>query len=143
MGKNSVEHIKEMAPEDPVIFLKPNTRIIGPNVPIQLPAKRLPWYNEGELAAVIDAPQGRAAARAADVILIPIANDVSAWDQQRADGQWTRCQGGTIRSAGRAVDRHRPRPIDLEIRTEVNGQARQRSRTSLMIHTTSGPSSSG
>ena len=38
------------------------------------------------------------------------------------------------RSVPSAVDRHRPRPSDLEIRTEVNGQVRQRSRTSLMIH---------
>src|SRR6202042_1772486 len=41
MGKNYAAHAAEMggvAPEDPVIFLKPNTAIIGPNVPIQLPA---------------------------------------------------------------------------------------------------------
>ena len=59
MGKNYAEHIAEMggeAPEDPVIFLKPNTAIIGPNVPIQLPANASPVHHEGELAAVIGRP---------------------------------------------------------------------------------------
>jgi len=47
VGKNYADHIAEMggltgpAPADPVIFMKPNTAIIGPNVPIRLPAKRI------------------------------------------------------------------------------------------------------
>src|SRR5262249_59452086 len=59
MGKNYAAHIEEMggeAPEDPVIFLKPNTAIIGPGVPIQLPANASPVHHEGELAAVIGRP---------------------------------------------------------------------------------------
>ena len=59
MGKNYLAHIEEMggeAPEDPVIFLKPNTAIIGPGVPIQLPAHASPVHHEGELAAVIGRP---------------------------------------------------------------------------------------
>lgn len=55
MGKNYAAHIEEMggeAPEDPVIFLKPNTSIIGPpGVPIQLPANASPVHHEGELAS--------------------------------------------------------------------------------------------
>jgi len=134
-----MEHIKEMggqAPEDPVIFLKPNTAIIGPNVPIQLPANASPVHHEGELAAVIGRPcKDVAAARAADVILgYTIANDVSARDQQRADGQWTRAKGhDTFCPVGPWIVTDLD-PSDLEIRTEVNGQVRQRSRTSLMIH---------
>ena len=76
MGKNYAAHIAEMndltgpAPEDPVIFLKPNTSIIGPNVPIQLPANASPVHHEGELAVVIGRPcKDVPAARAADVIL--------------------------------------------------------------------------
>src|SRR6195952_3861798 len=56
MGKNYAAHAAEMggeASEDPVIFLKPNTSIIGPNVAIQLPANAHPVHHEGELAAVI------------------------------------------------------------------------------------------
>src|SRR5660397_240582 len=55
MGKNYAAHAAEMggvAPEDPVIFLKPNTSIIGPNVAIQLPADANPVHHEGELAVV-------------------------------------------------------------------------------------------
>ena len=142
MGKNYAEHIKEMeastgpAPEDPVIFLKPNTAIIGPGVPIQLPADASPVHHEGELAVVIGRPcKDVAANRAAENILgYTIANDVSARDQQKADGQWTRAKGhDTFCPVGPWIVTGLD-PSDLEIRTEVNSKVRQRSRTSLMIH---------
>src|SRR6202000_811989 len=59
VGKNYADHIAEMggeAPPDPVIFLKPNTAIVGPNVPIRLPINASPVHVEGELAAVISRP---------------------------------------------------------------------------------------
>ena len=59
IGKNYAAHIAEMggeAPADPVIFMKPNTAIIGPNMPIQLPENVNPVHYEGELAAVIGRP---------------------------------------------------------------------------------------
>ena len=142
MGKNYLEHIKEMesetgpAPEDPVIFLKPNTAIIGPSVAIQLPANASPVHHEGELAAVIGRPcKDVPAARAAENILgYTIANDVSARDQQKADGQWMRAKGhDTFCPVGPWIVTDLD-PSDLEIRTEVNGQVRQHSRTSMMIH---------
>ena len=121
---------------DPVIFMKPNTAIIGPNAPIQLPANANPVHYEGELAAVIGRPcKDVPAARAAENILgYTVANDVSARDQQKKDGQWTRAKGhDTFCPVGpwivTDVD-----PSDLEIRTEVNGEVKQDSRTSLMIH---------
>ena len=142
VGKNYADHIAEMsdltgpAPADPVIFLKPNTAIIGPNVPIRLPANASPVHFEGELAAVIGRPcKDVPAARAAEDILgYTIGNDVSARDQQKADGQWTRAKGhDTFCPVGpwivTDVD-----PADLDLRTEVNGQVKQHSRTSLMIH---------
>jgi 2-keto-4-pentenoate hydratase/2-oxohepta-3-ene-1,7-dioic acid hydratase in catechol pathway len=144
VGKNYADHIAEMAsfgatgptPADPVIFLKPNTAIIGPNVPIRLPANASPVHFEGELAAVIGKPcKDVPAARAADNILgYTIGNDVSARDQQKADGQWTRAKGhDTFCPVGpwivTDVD-----PADLELRTEVDGVVKQNSRTSLMIH---------
>src|SRR6202167_2484541 len=100
VGKNYADHIAEMrdltgpAPADPVIFLKPNTAIIGPNVPIRLPANASPVHFEGELAAVIGRPcKDVPAARAAESILgYTIANDVSARDQQKSDSQWTRAK---------------------------------------------------
>jgi len=139
VGKNYAAHIEEMGGErfeDPVIFLKPNTAIIGPNVPIQLPANADPVHYEGELAAVIGRPcKDVPAARAAENILgYTVANDVTARDQQRKDGQWTRGKGhDTFCPVGPWIVTDAD-PSDLEIRTEVNGEVRQRSRTSLMIH---------
>lgn len=147
MGKNYEAHAAEMgavAPEDPVIFLKPNTAIIGPNVPIQLPADANPVHHEGELAIVIGRPcKDVPAARAAENILgYTIANDISARDQQAKDGQWMRAKGhDTFCPVGPWIVTDLD-PSDLEIRTEVTsgiagaagGEVRQRSRTSLMIH---------
>ena len=140
MGKNYLEHVIEMggdtAPEDPIIFLKPNTAIIGPDIPIQLPANASPVHHEGELAVVIGRPcKDVSAARAGENILgYTIANDVSARDQQQADGQWTRAKGhDTFCPVGPWIVTDLD-PSDLEIRTEVNGVVRQHSRTSLMIH---------
>jgi 2-keto-4-pentenoate hydratase/2-oxohepta-3-ene-1,7-dioic acid hydratase in catechol pathway len=139
MGKNYAAHAAEMggvAPEDPVIFLKPNTAIIGPNVAIQLPADANPVHHEGELAVVIGRPcKDVPASRAAENILgYTIANDVSARDQQQKDGQWMRAKGhDTFCPVGPWIDTAID-PSDLDLRTEVNGVVRQHSRTSLMIH---------
>lgn len=139
IGKNYAAHIAEMgeaAPPDPVIFLKPNTAIIGPNVRIQLPANASPVHYEGELGVVIGRPcKDVPAARAAENILgYTVGNDVSARDQQRADGQWTRAKGhDTFCPMGPWIVTDAD-PADLEVRTEVNGEVKQHSRTSLMIH---------
>ena len=143
MGKNYAAHAAEMggvAPEDPVIFLKPNTAIIGPNAPIMLPADAFPVHHEGELAVVIGRPcKDVPAAKAAENILgYTIANDVSARDQQKHDGQWMRAKGhDTFCPVGPWIVTDLD-PSDLELQTEVSragvGELRQRSRTSLMIH---------
>ncbi|HEY9267576.1 MAG TPA: fumarylacetoacetate hydrolase family protein [Mycobacterium sp.] len=139
MGKNYAAHATEMggtAPEDPVIFLKPNTAIIGPNAPIQLPADAHPVHHEGELAVVIGRPcKDVPASRAAENILgYTIANDVSARDQQRKDGQWMRAKGhDTFCPVGPWIVTDLD-PSDLDLRTEVNGEVRQHSNTALMIH---------
>src|ERR1700749_3969186 len=86
IGKNYADHIAEMAKfgtgpaaADPTNFLKPNTAIVGPEVPIRLPANASPVHFEGELAAVIGRPcKDVKAAQAADNILgYTICNDTS------------------------------------------------------------------
>jgi len=63
-----------------------------------------------------------------------VANDVTARDQQRADGQWTRAKShDTFCPVGPWIETEID-PADLELRTEVNGEVRQRSRTSLLLH---------
>lgn len=139
MGKNYAAHAREMggeASEDPVIFLKPNTAIIGPNVAIQLPADAHPVHHEGELVIVIERPcKDVPAAKAADYILgYTIANDVSARDQQQKDGQWMRAKGhDTFCPVGPWIETEVD-PSGLDIRTEVNGTVRQDSNTALLLH---------
>ncbi|RLK55443.1 fumarylacetoacetate hydrolase family protein [Actinokineospora cianjurensis] len=139
VGKNYADHAKEMggqAPANPVIFLKPSTTVIGPGAAIKLPADSSRVDFEGELAVVIGMPcRDVPAARAKDVVLgYTIANDVTARDQQHADGQWTRAKGhdtfcplGPWISTGVDAD-------DLRLRTSVDGELKQDSRTSLLLH---------
>lgn len=139
IGKNYAAHAAEMggeAPADPVIFMKPSTSIIGPNASIILPPSSSQVDYEGELAIVIGRPcKDVPAARALDVILgYTVANDVTARDQQRHDGQWTRAKGyDTFCPLGPWIETQLD-PSDLEIVTELDGEVRQRSRTSLLLH---------
>ncbi|HEY9311640.1 fumarylacetoacetate hydrolase family protein [Williamsia sp.] len=151
IGKNYMAHVQEMAgdeatrsstsgaveaPENPVIFIKPNTSIIGPQAPILRPKSSNRVDFEGELAIVIGQPcRDVKAAKAKDVILgYTIGNDVTARDQQKADGQWTRGKGyDSFCPLGPWIETDLD-PADLEIRTELGGEVKQRSRTSLMLH---------
>ncbi len=139
IGKNYAAHAAEMgseAPQNPVIFIKPNTSIIGPQVPILRPKSSDRVDYEGELAIVIGRPcRDVKAAAAKDVILgYTVGNDVTARDQQKADGQWTRGKGhDTFCPLGPWIETELD-PSDLEIRTELDGEVKQRSRTSLLLH---------
>src|SRR6202007_606650 len=139
IGKNYAAHVAEMGGErveNPIIFIKPNTAIVGPHAPIMLPADANPVHHEGELAAVIGRPcKDVPASRAAENILgYTVANDVTARDQQRQDGQWTRAKGHvTFCPVGPWIATDVD-PSDLELRTDVNGEVKQDRRTSLIIH---------
>ncbi|WP_280761429.1 fumarylacetoacetate hydrolase family protein [Prescottella agglutinans] len=139
VGKNYAAHAAEMggeAPEDPVIFIKPNTSIVGPGAPIMLPPSSNEVHYEGELAVVIGRPcKDVPAAKAREVILgYTVANDVTARDQQRHDGQWTRGKGyDTFCPLGPWIETNLD-VSDVEIKTEVDGEVKQRSRTSLLLH---------
>ncbi|NKS65745.1 DUF2437 domain-containing protein [Rhodococcus hoagii] len=139
VGKNYAAHAAEMggeAPEDPVIFIKPNTSIAGPGAPIMVPPSSNEVHYEGELAVVIGRPcKDVPAAKALDVVLgYTVANDVTARDQQRHDGQWTRAKGyDTFCPLGPWIETNVD-VSDVEITTEVDGEIKQRSRTSLLLH---------
>ena len=98
IGKNYADHAAEMdseVPAEPIIFLKPNTSVIGPNDTIVWPAMSDRVDHEAELAIVIgrickDVPRERVN----DVIFgYTVANDVTARDLQKKDGQWSRAKG--------------------------------------------------
>ncbi|EUA14075.1 2-hydroxyhepta-2,4-diene-1,7-dioate isomerase [Mycobacterium xenopi 4042] len=138
VGKNYAAHVAEMgetAPADPVIFLKPNTAIIGPNVPIRLPANASPVHFEGELAVVISRPcKDVPRPRGREHPGLYHRQRRNGRDQQQADGQWTRAKGhDTFCPVGPWIVTDID-PADLELCTEVNGEVKQRSRTSMMIH---------
>jgi 2-keto-4-pentenoate hydratase/2-oxohepta-3-ene-1,7-dioic acid hydratase in catechol pathway len=124
------------APETPVIFIKPNTSIVGPGAAIVLPPSSNEVHYEGELAIVIGRPcKDVPASKAYDVVLgYTVANDVSARDHQKHDGQWTRAKGhDTFCPLGPWIETSLD-PSDLEIKTEVDGVVKQQSRTSLLLH---------
>jgi 2-keto-4-pentenoate hydratase/2-oxohepta-3-ene-1,7-dioic acid hydratase in catechol pathway len=139
VGRNYAAHAAEFGnevPGSPMTFLKPSTSVIGPNVAIKLPAVSERVDFEGELAVVIGQPiKNVPAARASSVILgYTIANDVSARDLQKADGQWGRAKGfDTFCPLGPWIETTLD-PSDLAIRTELDGEVKQDSRTSLLIH---------
>ena len=139
VGRNYAEHAREMggeAPDSPILFLKPSTAVVGSGDPIQYPASTTRVDYEGELAVVVgrlcrDVP----ASRAAGVILgYTCANDVTARDQQSSDGQWARAKGyDSFCPLGPWITTNVD-PADLELTTTVNGEVRQRGRTSDMVH---------
>jgi len=140
IGRNYAAHVREMGnemPDEPVIFLKPSTSVIGPADAIIRPvglSQRVDF--EGELAVVIGKiARNVPAERALDVVFgYTCANDVTARDLQKKDGQWARAKGfDTFCPLGPWVETELD-PADLEITTTVNGEKRQHSRTSLLLH---------
>ena len=95
IGRNYADHAAEMGsdlPEQPLVFLKPNTSVVGPHDPIVYPHQTRDLHFEGELAVVI----GRIC-RDIGVADVPkvvygytVGNDVAARDLQASDGQWAR-----------------------------------------------------
>ncbi|SCL21113.1 2-keto-4-pentenoate hydratase/2-oxohepta-3-ene-1,7-dioic acid hydratase (catechol pathway) [Micromonospora rhizosphaerae] len=144
VGRNYAEHAAEHGsevPKEPLLFLKPSTSVIGPRDAIRLPIFSRQVEHEAELAVVIGAPGARRADRAAAERAIfgyTCANDVTARDLQRSDGQWTRAKGfdsfcpiGPWITTGLDVS-------DLEVRCEVGRnpeemEVRQLGRTKDMV----------
>src|SRR5665647_876547 len=98
VGRNYADHAKEMGNETPVVpmlFLKPNTAVIGPDDPIVLPSWSAEVHHEAELAVVIGkVTKSVSAERALERVFgFTVANDVTARDVQRAEKLWTRAKG--------------------------------------------------
>jgi 2-keto-4-pentenoate hydratase/2-oxohepta-3-ene-1,7-dioic acid hydratase in catechol pathway len=139
-GLNYREHISESQAagkesEEPVIFLKPPSALIGPGEKIVYPeiSERVDY--EAELGVIIGREcRNVAAIEAEDYIFgFTCVNDVTARDLQEKDGQWTRAKGfDTFCPIGPwVVDRLKYE--DLSIESYLNGELRQSSRTSSML----------
>jgi 2-keto-4-pentenoate hydratase/2-oxohepta-3-ene-1,7-dioic acid hydratase in catechol pathway len=140
VGKNYLDHVQEMgddvAPEAPVLFIKPSTSVVGDGDYIRLPPDSEMVHHEAELAAIIGRPARDVSPEEAlsHVFGYTVANDVSARDQQASDIQWARAKGhDSFCPLGPWIETVLD-PSDLRLTAHVNGELRQDSRTSLMIH---------
>lgn len=140
IGRNYLEHARELGnplPDEPLVFFKPPSALVGSGEAIVLPAGVGRVDFEGEVAFRV----GRAArhvdpAEAWEVLshVLPF-NDVTARDLQRRDGQWARAKGfDTFAPAGEAIplDELRAGGLDpathperIRVETRVNGELRQ------------------
>jgi len=138
VGLNYKDHAEELGlalPQEPLLFLKPSSSIIGPNDTILTPPQSTRVDYEAELAVVIsNGARNVPAARASDYILgYTCLNDVTARDLQTKDGQWTRSKGfDTFCPIGPWIETDID-PSDLDIALYLNGELKQHSRTSNLI----------
>jgi len=140
VGRNYHEHAAELgnvAPEEPLLFLKPNTAVIGPGDAIVRPPQSERTDYEGELAVVIGRIAKNVTAERAleHVFGYTIANDVTARDLQRSDGQWSRAKGfDTFCPLGPAIETEFDLDGGAVLTTRVDGEVRQEAPISEMIH---------
>jgi acylpyruvate hydrolase len=131
IGLNYAAHAREQGaelPAAPIVFMKLPSSVVAPGAPVSAPAivKRLDY--EGELAIVMGA--------GGEIAGYAVADDLSARDLQKREPQWTRAKGfdGScpfgpwVTTADEVAA-----PGDLALRTWVNGELRQDSRTSDLI----------
>jgi 2-keto-4-pentenoate hydratase/2-oxohepta-3-ene-1,7-dioic acid hydratase in catechol pathway len=139
VGKNYAEHATEMggdAPAEPLLFLKPNTSVVGPGDAIVLPPQSSQVEHEGELAVLIGkVAKSVPAERALDYVFgYTIGNDVTARDLQKSDGQWARAKGfDTFCPLGPIVETDFDE-LGGTLVTRVNGEVRQSGSLDDMVH---------
>lgn len=139
IGKNYADHAAEMggeAPATPLMFLVPNTAVVGPGDRVVMPAQTSEVSYEGELAVVIGrlCKDVEASEALSAVFGYTIANDVTARDLQRTDGQWARAKGfDTFCPLGPWIETDLD-PAGQRIVTMLDGDVVQDGATSNMVH---------
>jgi len=139
VGRNYREHAKELGNEapdqEPLLFLKAPSALVRGGGDIVLPPDSARVDYEGELALVIGKKiKGWSEKDGWEALAgLCCANDVTARDLQKKDGQWARSKSfDTFCPIGpeivRGVD-----PSDLAIETRLNGTVKQSARTSHMV----------
>jgi 2-keto-4-pentenoate hydratase/2-oxohepta-3-ene-1,7-dioic acid hydratase in catechol pathway len=139
VGANYKDHVREMGrvlPDEPLIFLKPPSAIVGPNDIIIYPkmAKRIDY--EGELALIIK----KRAHLLGDndnvgecILGYTCFNDVTARDLQQKDGQFTRAKSfDTFAAVGPCIATDVD-PSGLRLKTFLNGKLKQSGNTKNLI----------
>jgi 2-keto-4-pentenoate hydratase/2-oxohepta-3-ene-1,7-dioic acid hydratase in catechol pathway len=143
VGKNYAAHAAEFdsdVPEEPLLFLKPSTAIIGPGDTIPLPSISRRVDYEGELAVVIGrlARSVRAEEAFRYILGYTCANDVTLRDLQNKDGQWARAKGfdGSC-PLGPWIETVLD-PNDVRVETRLNGDTRQSATTAELVFRATG-----
>ena len=124
------------APKEPLMFLIPNTAVVGPNDPVVMPSISERVDFEGELAVVIGRMCKKVSVEEAMKVVFgyTIANDVTARDLQKSDGQWSRAKGfDTFCPLGPWIETELD-PSATRVTTRVDGEVKQDGPTSDMIH---------
>jgi len=142
VGRNYRDHAKELGnevPAEPLLFFKPPSSLLPPGGIIRMPAVSQRVDFEGELAVII-AKRARKLSRSEDLSAYihgyTLANDVTARDLQKKDGQWTRAKGfDTFCPVGPIVNTGLDIAAGLTIETHVNGELRQHGSTADFIFT--------
>lgn len=138
VGRNYREHAAEFdnpVPDEPLLFLKPPSSIIGHGAAIHYPTLSKRVDPEAELTLVIGREAHRVSADQAMEVIggYTCANDVTARDIQKSDGQWTRGKGfDTFCPIGPWIETELD-PTDLRVTCTVDGEVRQDGRTSELI----------
>ncbi len=139
IGKNYADHAAEMggeAPEEPLMFLVPNTAVVGPGDPVVLPPQSAEVHYEGELAVVVGRMCKDVEPEDALGVIFgyTCANDVTARDLQRSDGQWARAKGfDTFCPLGPWIETDLD-PGALGVVTRLDGEVVQDGTTADMVH---------
>ena len=138
VGRNYAAHAKELGndvPREPLIFFKPPSSIIRSGASIRLPTVSKQVEYEGEIGVIVGkrlrkASVGEAGGAVAGIVA---ANDVTARDLQKSDGQWTRAKGFDTFCAVGAVGAVPADLSSLTVTTRVNGSVRQQGGASDMV----------
>ena len=138
VGRNYVDHAKELGnevPKEPLIFLKPPSSVIANGAAIVLPEQSSRVEFEGEIGVIVgvrlrNASEDDALRAIRGLVAV---NDVTARDLQKSDGQWTRAKGFDTFCPVGAESAALPDLKSIEVITRVNGQERQRGKSSDMV----------
>jgi 2-keto-4-pentenoate hydratase/2-oxohepta-3-ene-1,7-dioic acid hydratase in catechol pathway len=133
--KDHADEVKMKLPVEPIIFLKPNSSIIGQNDYIVLPDQSKRVEYEAELAVVIKKEGKHIPLEEAKNYILgySCANDITARDLQKKDGQWTRAKSfDTFCPLGPFIETEID-PTNLEIKLFLNKELKQHSNTAYMI----------
>jgi 2-keto-4-pentenoate hydratase/2-oxohepta-3-ene-1,7-dioic acid hydratase in catechol pathway len=139
IGLNYRDHAAEFGhpiPEEPLIFMKPSTAVIGPDEDIVYPEMSRRVDYEAELAVVIGKSCRQVPAENfRDYVLgYTCINDVTARDLQKKDGQFTRSKSfDTFAPLGPWIETEIPEPDQLTVEAYLNGERRQHSNTSNLV----------